>query len=123
MDAFTSVLVLACVIFIGVYFYRQWKKYKEESEKATWPKEYTDCPDYWHSVGNHVCRNQFNLGKCIGNTSKVQQIDFKNKVGARGIRDVQELNFKMGSKDSLEKKCRWAKRCNVTWEGIDKLCA
>lgn len=125
MDAFSVVLIIACLIFIIVYFYRQWKKYKDEKDKATWPREFTDCPDYWTNEGQHVCRNVFNLGDCRqGSGQDVETVDFKTEVGGISANDdVIELRRQMNTKDALEKKCRWAKRCNITWEGINKVCA
>ena len=123
MDAFSVVLIVTCLIFIIVYFYRQWKNYKEEKDNATWPKKYNDCPDYWMNDGKHVCRNVLNLGKCGKNGSNSNIMDFK--IGVGGIlssTNETELRDKMNTKDALIKKCRWSKKCDVSWEGVNNLC-
>ena len=127
MDAFSIILIIACLIFIIVYYYRQWKNYKEEKAKLTWPREYTDCPDYWINEGQHVCRNAYNFGDCTRkgeNFSENEVVDFKAIAGGVPENDdATELRRQMNLPKAVLQKCRWAKRCNVTWEGVDKLCA
>jgi len=128
MDAFSIVLVVLALVFLIVYYYKQYKKWKEEQNKLTWPREYTRCPDYWVHNGDHVCKNIFSLGKCPGGAGGVQAqgtVDFKSVVG--GVTSdpnvPESLDNAMTTDKSLAQKCKWAKRCNSTWEGIEKLCA
>ena len=87
--------IVIFVVFLVVLCYKMFQRYWGNEIK--WPKNISHCPDYWKDMGNGKCRNINNLGNCQ-----------KKMVG-----------FK---KNNNKKKCRWAKRCNVSWEGIDNLC-
>ena len=115
MDKFNIVLILGCVIFLIVYYWRQYKKWQKDQEGLTWPRELSSCPDYWTHEGNSICRNIHNLGKCpSGSSGPIPQgtVDFKSVTGTSNT----------GSNPALLQKCRWTKRCDSTWEGVDKLC-
>ena len=63
------------------------------------------CPDYFEIVGNNKCSNIHKLGKCGHN----HDIDFNDESFTdRRVGDVM--------------KCRYAKACDLSWEGVDKLC-
>ena len=116
MDTISIILVIITLIIISFYYYRQYKNYKEQQSKLTWPKEYTRCPDYWIHDGEHKCKNNFKLGKC-------KDVDMKSIASVSNSSNINTLDNEMNKKDVLEKKCKWAKRCKVSWEGVDKLCA
>lgn len=59
-----------------------------------YPPEVGICPDYWTLKGE-VCSNVKDLGTC----------------------DEKDINFNTDYKSRL-KKCNWADRCNVEWDGI-----
>ena len=113
MDTFTKILILCSVIVLAGYYINQYRKFLQQQEKLTWPRNISPCPDYWVHEGNNVCKNMYNVGTC--------------PKGNDGVPVVQgSTNF--GSKiytggDGKYQKCRWAKKCNISWEGIDKLCA
>lgn len=113
MDNFTKILIGVVVISLAVYYYRQYKNWSDEQAKLTWPRNMPECPDYWVSTGGGKCKNVFNIGHCPKGRDGLPipqgEANFSSRVyqGANG-------NFN---------KCRWAKRCNNSWEGIDKLCA
>jgi hypothetical protein len=104
-------------IFVGValvliYLWRQYKSYKEEIAAIKWPRVVSNCPDYFVSESGDKCRNVFNLGKCPANNGILQP---------NGVLDFSGAEFK--GMDGDKKKCERAKACDITWEGIDNLCA
>ncbi len=113
METFTKVLIAVCVVLLGMYYWRQWKQFKEEQATMTWPRVVSPCPDFWVHNGNNVCKNQFNLGLCPK--------DNKSMTVPQGTVDFNGNNYK-GTDGNLN-KCKWAKQCSVSWEGIDNLCA
>jgi len=128
MDPFTIVLLVGTIIFLIVYYIRQYNAWKKEQDKLTWPREYNQCPDYWVDESNGICRNQFNLGKCPKGPSGVLpegKIDFKKVVKdiTSDPNDIERFNKDMNSSINLLEKCKWTKKCDSTWEGVDNLCA
>ena len=127
MDKFTIALILGAVVFLIYYYYKQYQSWKTQESSLTWPRSYADCPDYWSNNGQHVCENTFNLGSCpVGQGGPEPQgtVDFKSIVGGvPSNNDAVALRKQMTNDLALEKKCRWAKQCSATWEGVDKLCA
>tara|TARA_B100000925_G_scaffold266051_1_gene225584 strand:- start:532 stop:882 length:351 start_codon:yes stop_codon:yes gene_type:complete len=116
MDTTTKTLLLISVGYIIYYYYKNWKQYNAEQAQLTWPRKIQPCPDYWVKAPNGKCKNMFNIGKC------------PSKSGGRGQRLIPqgEINFNTSyynGKNGKMNKCRWAQRCNNSWEGIDKLCA
>ena len=113
MDNFTKVLTAVVVIGLCYYYYNQYKKYKDEQDKLTWPRNVNSCPDYWVKTENGNCKNQFNIGHC--------------PRGSNGLPTPQgEINFNKPhyqGENGKYQKCRWAKRCAASWEGVDNLCA
>ena len=124
MDTFTTILVTCCVIYLIHYYWRQYKKYKEVKKSLTWPREYTRCPDYWTHEGDHICRNIYNLGKCPEGADGLRlqaTVDMKSIGG--GIKGTgTALDKAMAGPETMLKKCRWARKCESSWEGVDKLC-
>jgi len=113
MDGFTKTVIGVTVFFILFYYYRQWQNYKEEQAKLTWPTSISPCPDYWVHEGNGQCKNPFKVGKCP--TRQDGQVDTNSNVNFN-------TDYYRGEQGILN-KCRWAKRCNAAWEGIDNMCA
>jgi hypothetical protein len=98
-DTVLSVALFCLIItllIIGIALYRN-------RASLAFPPVVADCPDYWidSSDGNGAsCKNVKNLG----NTSCDKTMDFStsNWSGNRGLCN----------------KSRWAKSCNLTWDGI-----
>lgn len=112
MDYFTRVLIIASIVYLGLYYLYQYRKFLKEQEKLTWPRNISPCPDYWVHEGNNVCKNTFNIGRC------------PNKNGERVPQGTVDFNSQIYKNDDGNvQKCRWAKRCLSSWEGIDNLCA
>jgi hypothetical protein len=126
MDTFTIILISVCIIFILYYYYKQYKNWKNHQDKLTWPQDYNNCPDYWEHKGHHICKNVNNLGKCPKNYKGALNhgnIDFKKVLGVENTNNRIVLDKRMKKHKNLIKKCHWAKQCNASWEGVDKLCA
>lgn len=113
MDTTTKVFLIFAATFLFLYYWRQYSNYVSELNKLTWPRRINPCPDYWVHEGNNVCRNSFNIGKCpLGNNGQLSPnatIDFNGSI--------------YNGMDGSLNKCKWAKKCENSWEGIDKLCA
>jgi len=77
------------------------------SSKMVWPPVVGACPDYWVDLkGNgEACYNTKSLGKCnLPSTGNQNPMNF----------DVSPFNAENGTCS----KYNWAKRCDVTWDGI-----
>ena len=129
MDKVTAIITILAILFLVIYFYNQYKKWKQIQSKLTWPREYNQCPDYWISESKGVCRNKFNLGKCPSNSAGVLHknglVDFTKVVGgvSTNPNNEQLFNQEMNKHVNLVKKCKWTKQCGSSWEGVDHLCA
>ena len=96
------IAVLLLVILIIITILNMLRKGKEKTP-------YPECPDYWNKVilgKNPYC---LNTRKCNG-----------KKNECRPMQTYFSLNNNRFNSDY--EKCRWAKRNNISWEGIDKLC-
>tara|TARA_Y100001954_G_C15441282_1_gene421734 strand:- start:173 stop:511 length:339 start_codon:yes stop_codon:yes gene_type:complete len=109
----TKLLTFLALGGIIYYYYKSWKKYNTEQSLLTWPRKYPVCPDYWTETKDGKCKNVFGIGECPK--------DNMGKVQSGGIISFKETNYT--GKDGNTNKCRWAKRCKNSWEGIDKMCA
>ena len=127
MDRLKTILIVLSICFLTYYYYKQYKNWKDEQSKLTWPREYNRCPDYWVHDGHHICRNVNNIGRCpVGKNRKIinnGKIDFKRVANVSDNNNLQKLDKEMTNNQSLMRKCRWSKICNSSWEGVDKLCA
>ena len=85
------ILLIICLIFIGYSLYKA--KYY-----VAFPPVAADCPDYWLD-NEGVCTNVKGLGSCTSST-----INFNN-------------SFYSGD-EGLCRKYNWAKKCNLTWDGV-----
>lgn len=113
MDNTTKGLLLVCIGLIMYRYYKKFKNYNAKQAKLTWPRKISECPDYWVKMRSGKCKNMFDLGKCP-------------TAPGGGLKSQGEINFNTThykGKTGNSNKCRWAHRCNNSWEGIDKLCA
>ena len=128
-DRVTMIISIISVLFLVIYYYVQYSKWSNQQNNLIWPISINQCPDYWTSNGEGICVNKHSLGNCpIGSNKKVLQngeIDFKTIVGnvTANPSDEELFNQEMNSKQNLIKKCKWAKQCGSSWEGVDHLCA
>ena len=80
---------------------------KNIMELSTKKRNISQCPDYWESIGENLCKNTHGLGES-GNI--IPKEDF-NKEIYQNEDTVSEI------------KCFWAKNiAKVHWQHIDKLC-
>ena len=95
--AIVILIITLCVIGIALYRAKYHSKY---------PPVIANCPDYWDASGNldisnnFVCVNSMNLGSSSCEPT---------------------MNFTTPSwqgRTSLCQKYKWAKSCNLTWDGI-----
>lgn len=112
MDTLTTVLSVIAVLCVALYYYKQYKNYVTEQQKQTWPINISACPDYWVHEGDNKCKNPFGVGQCP-----------KGQDGEAVVGGTQDFssNLYQGLDGKFE-KCKWAKTCNTSWEGIDNLC-
>ena len=109
----TKLLTFVALCGILYYYYKSWKKYNTEQSLLTWPRKYSPCPDYWVETPDGKCKNVFAIGECPRGDN--------GGVKPEGILSFKTSNYK--GKSGNINKCRWAKRCKNSWEGIDNLCA
>jgi hypothetical protein len=105
----TVMLIVGFLIIggIGIYLYNNYKSIKN-AIVPTATSAAPQCPDYWESIGNGKCKNTNALGSC------------STSPGAN-IMDFSGVVFTNGNTGNYA-KCKWAKACNVSWSGIDRLC-
>ena len=113
MDTFTIILMIIGSAIMMIYLYKQYKKEQARESKLTWPREISPCPNYWVDLGNGKCKNIHDVGTCPTNKG--------SSSNPEGIFHFDTSYFN-GEAGDL-KKCRWSKRCQSPWEGIDNLCA
>jgi hypothetical protein len=90
-----TVLLVVALIFIGLSIHGANKKKK-------FPPVIANCPDYFTDEGTNdkpLCKNTKSLGLC---GDKVPDFGESKYIGENGM---------------CEKK-KWARQCNVTWDGI-----
>jgi hypothetical protein len=95
-------------LFIMIHYYRQYSAKVNEEKKADIIVR-AECPDYWLVEGPSKCRNANKLGKCL------------TKGNDGGLMDFNTDYFNNPSTGNYA-KCRWAKKCHVSWDGIDQIC-
>jgi hypothetical protein len=102
MDTFQFIVIIVAVILLVIMLIFIGVSLHNKKSKAVFPPVVAECPDYWldMSEGNAKnCVNAKNLGSC-----DIKSMDFS---GA----------FWSGS-DGLCHKSKWAKQCNLTWDGV-----
>jgi len=94
------IVLIIALIFIGITM--------SSKKNTSWPPILQDCPDYWNIDGsgnNTTCTNVKDLGTC------------PPKSGDKQL--IMNFNSSVFSGDSGTcNKFKWAKNCNVSWDGI-----
>lgn len=105
----TIMLIVGFLILagIGIYLYNNYKALKNAAF-PTATSQAPQCPDYWESIGNGQCKNTNGLGSCSTSPNS-------------NIMDFSGVVFTNGNTGNYA-KCKWAKACNVSWSGIDRIC-
>lgn len=100
-----SVLLIATVVLIGVLSFIGFSMYRQ-TQKTVYPPVIADCPDYWEAdpVNGDPTKTLCKNVKSIGNSNCSKTMDFTSK--------------KFVGDGSLCAKQKWAKQCNLTWDGV-----
>lgn len=97
------------LLFVIIYIYNNYKKIIASTmPTVTGGMVGATCPDYWDSIGNGKCQNSKKIGSC-SITDGADVMDFNSDVFT---------NVNIGT----YAKCKWAKGCNVSWGGVDRVC-
>lgn len=99
---YSIVIMVAFCIFIFFLLIIGYLLYINKFQKK-YPPVLAECPDYW-------------LDKSKGNISKCVNVENLGKAACPKIMDFS-TSFWTGS-DGLCNKYKWAKGCNLTWDGI-----
>jgi hypothetical protein len=104
------IIIIAIIIIfvITFYYYRKYRIYRKNNKPK--PRQRLECPDYWAVEGNNICRNIHKIGKCALSGENGNIVDFNDDI----FQDNTTGNYA---------KCKWSKKCQAPWEGIDDLCA
>lgn len=108
----TTYVAIGAVIVFGIYFYFSYLSFIADWEKRNGRGAPNACPDTFRDEGNDVCRNVQNIGNCPK--------DPNGNLTLNGTVSFADSKYK--GPDGPMEKCKWSKRCNVPWEGIDTLC-
>ena len=96
-----SVLLIVGLIIIGMFIV---KSLGEE----TFPPVVSDCPDYWDVISNpngeKICRNNAQINDGLA-TCRAYPVNLYSVNGS-------------SDNDKLCDKNKWAKGCNIHWDGI-----
>ena len=98
MKIWLIISLIIIFIIISIYYIIKFIKIFKKTSSSDWPPVILNCPDYWNDLGDGNCENIHNLGNCSG------------------IKDFSSF------KDDID-KCEFVRKCNITWEGIDRKCA
>lgn len=121
----TVAVVMGCVLLISLIIIGIMMYYDKNS--YVYPSKVSECPDYWVDSGYArskknrerlssdiepsdltpgTCINIKNLGTCPDQRVKNFDEPPFNKPGSQG------------PASGVCRKSKWAKRCNITWDGI-----
>ena len=90
-----EVILAISILIIGITLYRQ-------RANALYPPIISECPDYWEIDGTMCKKTDDNSSSLL---TDCRNTDF-------GISPIYKGN------NGLCEKQKWAKLCNVTWDGI-----
>ena len=110
-DPLTIVLIIFVTVILSYYYYRQFLNWRKQQEDITWPVKIEKCPDYWNVTKSGDCENVLSLptADCNAGGKPLSSKSFKGAI--------------YNGEDGNERKCKWAKGCKTSWEGIDGSCA
>jgi len=99
-----SILLILGLIIIGISI-------AKSVENSAYPPVISDCPDYWdvsyNSAKQKICiKNSINTSPNISDASCVSYPTALYSVNGSSIDDI------------ICEKSKWAKKCNVQWDGI-----
>lgn len=110
-----AIMATALLIYLLLETYKNVKKQLYGKAKDKYEQL---CPDYWEVVNQQYddagnvksveCKNVHKLGKCA-------------VEGRNTFIFEDEIFTRPDTRDTA--KCKWAKRCGITWQGYDGYCA
>lgn len=106
-DPLTIALTIFVVIFLIVYFSRQFTIWLTNKNSVEWNRNIHECPDYWEKEGP-ICKDTKKLSK-ISDPPCGESVSFDSPIYTNSV-------------DGNKQKCLWTKQCGVSWDGIDNLC-
>lgn len=108
------VLTIAIVLLIGMLIVIN-ISLTSATASMMWPPIKTDCPDYWEDLSGNgsQCFNIKDIGTC---PSYEPKFDANRKPLVSSTMNFSGALY-TGPNGLCEKK-KWAKRCNVEWDGI-----
>ena len=116
------VIVVVFLVIYAVIWIVQFTQTGGDS-KIRYPPYTSPCPDYWQNLGNNSCQPiamQNSQGQPAQNGMKVCTSSDKT-YSDEPLAEPQEIHPDRPTEFSgltNVDKCRWAKKCNVYWEGI-----
>ena len=106
----STIILIIALCLIGLSLYRQ--KYKSD-----YPPVIANCPDYWIDKSDSG-----NGSKC--NIPNFSETDREKYLGIQSQcmpKDDNGVDFSIpyySGADGLCNKAKWAKSCNLTWDGV-----
>ena len=95
-------------LFIIIHYYRQYSSHASKENKG--PKRIRpQCPVYWVQESNGKCRNVHKLGRCLTRGERGGLMDFSGDY----FQNRDSGNYA---------KCKFARNCGISWDGIDSIC-
>ncbi len=91
------IILVICLIIIAIALYRS--KYNTQ-----FPPVVADCPDYWLDMSEGDASNCVNKMKDLGNPNCPREMNFSTSMWT--------------GDDGLCKKRTWARKCDLTWDGV-----
>jgi hypothetical protein len=108
------ILTIAIVLLIGMLIMIN-MSLTNATASIMWPPIKTNCPDYWEDLSGNgsQCFNVKDIGTCsIYNPT----FDANGKPDPTSSKNFSGATY-TGANGLCEKK-KWAKSCNVEWDGI-----
>jgi hypothetical protein len=108
MEGFQKIVLISAIIILIIALVVIGIALSSATNNEDWPPMVPDCPDYWKIDGSGnmtTCTNIKDLGVCRAKSGQKHQVMNFNSPAFTG--DNGTCN-----------KYNWAKRCQVTWDGI-----
>tara|TARA_B100000902_G_C26613743_1_gene576413 strand:+ start:68 stop:418 length:351 start_codon:yes stop_codon:yes gene_type:complete len=99
MDTFRKVVISIAVIILVLCLIVIGYIVSQDKYHSNYPPNVEDCPDYWTE-------------KTSGDTSKCYNV---KSLGTMTSECAGPMNF---TDTTLCNKYKWAKHCNITWDGV-----
>ena len=119
-----TVLIVAIIVFILLLIFIGLVLYENKYNKE-FPPIVSNCPDYWLDMENTVTDLNENTDRSGDSITRVKCVNVKN-LGNPSCQKEMDFSGDMWSgSDGDCRKYKWAKGCDLTWDGItnkDDIC-